>query len=108
MTIKATNNCTYVQTIKVSVKNVTAAPIVTSPIYDGATSVSGTSLEADGTSIEVYVNGVSVGITTVTNNEWSISNLTGLTFGQIVTAKATLAGKCASVDSNQVTTSANP
>jgi len=49
----------------VTVQAYTANPVVTSPIAEGATSVSGTSTEGDGTTIDVYVNGSSVGTTTV-------------------------------------------
>ena len=50
----------------------TAAPTVNSPICTGATSVSGTSTEANGTSIEVFKNGVAVvGPVTVSGGTWT-------------------------------------
>jgi hypothetical protein len=85
------------------VDNITSTPTVTSPILVGATSVSGTSTEADGTSIEIFVDASSVGTTTVASNAWTKSGLTALTAGQVVTAYATASGKCISLVSNSVT-----
>ena len=87
----------------VTVQAYTSAPVVSSPIGTGATSVSGTSSEADGTTIDVYVDGSSVGTTTVTSGAWTKSGLTALTVGQLVKAKATASGKLESVFSNTVT-----
>jgi hypothetical protein len=89
----------------VTVQAFTSAPVVSSPIGVGATVVSGTSTEADGTSIDVYVDGSSVGTTTVSSNAWSKSGLTALTLGQLVKAKATASGKLESGFSNTVTVS---
>jgi len=86
----------------VTVQRVTAAPVVTSPIAVGATSVSGTSSEADGTSIDVYVDGSSVGTTTVTTGAWTKS-VTALTVGQLVKAKATASGQIESAFSGTIT-----
>jgi hypothetical protein len=82
---------------------ITAAPVVTSPLFAGATSVSGTSTEADGTSIEIFVGASSVGTTTVTTQAWTKTGLTAMTKGQVVTAYATASGKCISLVSNSVT-----
>lgn len=60
ITIKAENNCTYTKAISVNVKEVTTAPVVNSSIVNGATSVSGASSEADGTTIEVFKGAVSL------------------------------------------------
>jgi uncharacterized repeat protein (TIGR02543 family) len=90
----------------VTVEQVTAVPVVSSPIAEGATSVSGTSTEADGTIIDVYVDGSSVGTTTVASNAWTMSGMTALNAGQQVKAKATASGKLESGFSSTVTVQA--
>jgi hypothetical protein len=77
--------------------------VVRSPIPVGATSVSGTSTEADGTTIDVYVNGSSVGRPAVTSQVWTQSGLTALVAGDRVKATATASGKLTSRFSNEVT-----
>ncbi len=84
----------------------TTAPVVNSPIIAGATSVSGTSTEADGTTIEVFVNGSSVGTTTVASNSWTLGSVPVLLAGQIVKATALADGKTLSDFSNEVTVTA--
>ena len=108
MTIKAANNCTYTQPISVLVKEVSATPVVSSPIYNSATTISGTS-EANA-SVIVYKEGTTQIGTATANSEgvWVASVSPAVATGELITAKATVAGKCESVDSNQVTTSANP
>src|SRR5206468_762746 len=74
---------------------VTPAPVVGAPIQAGATQVSGTSGEADGTTpagalVQVYVDGALVGAATVTGTTWTIA-LGPLFAGQVVTAVATAA-----------------
>ncbi len=93
---------------EVTVQGVTSAPVVNTPIGEGATSVSGTSTEADGTTIQVYVNGSTAGITTttVTGGAWTKSGLTALVAGDLVKAKATASGKTESEFSNEVTVQA--
>jgi hypothetical protein len=82
----------------------TTTPSVTSPICPGATSVSGTiSSEANGTSIEVFNGGTSLGTTTVTSNAWSLSGLSALSSGASITAKATATCKTVSAASTVVT-----
>ncbi len=101
---------------EVIVEDITAAPVVTSPIAAGATSVSGTGPESiitkaigggkdlpPGTSIEVFVNSASVGTTTVNpGGSWTKSGLAALAAGDTVKAKATAAGKLTSAFSNAV------
>ncbi len=85
----------------------TTAPVITTPIAAGATSVTGTSSEADGTVIQVYVNGSPLGsTTTVTTNAWTMSGMTALVAGDLVKATALATGKLLSVFSNEVTVSA--
>ncbi|MDJ1497853.1 T9SS type A sorting domain-containing protein [Cytophagaceae bacterium DM2B3-1] len=78
------------------------APVVNGPIASGATAVSGTSTEANGTVITVYVNGVSVGTTTVTAGSWTLSGLSALASNASVTAAATASGKSISLQSSAV------
>uniref|UniRef100_UPI00286CADE3 hypothetical protein n=1 Tax=Flavobacterium sp. TaxID=239 RepID=UPI00286CADE3 len=53
-----------------------ACPTVNGSINAGATAVSGTSTEADGTSIKVYINGIAYGTTTtVTSGVWTLSGI---------------------------------
>ncbi|NOZ34075.1 MAG: hypothetical protein GXO80_02120, partial [Chlorobi bacterium] len=65
----------------------TSCPSINGIIPDGATTVTGTSTEQDGTVIEVFVNGSSVGTTTVSSNSWSI-NTSALTSGDEIRATA--------------------
>jgi large repetitive protein len=84
----------------------TVAPVVNGPITTASTSISGTSVEANGTSIEVFRDGVSIGTTTVTANAWSLSPLslggTPLAVNQVITAKALADGKTLSSVSNSI------
>ena len=102
MTIKAANNCTYVQTIKVSVKNVTAAPIITSPIDDGATSVSGTS-EANASVIVYKAGTTQIGTATADGSGNWTATVSEVVTSDVITAKATAIDKCQSIDSSPVT-----
>ena len=87
----------------VTFQAVTTAPIVTTPILTGATSVSGTSTEDDGTTINVIVDAISKGTTTVASGSWTKTGLTALTAGQVVSATATATDRCESTASNSVT-----
>ena len=74
-------------------------PSIDAPIIVGATTVSGTSTEADATVIEVFVNAVSVGTTTVTGGAWSLSGIIpALASSDIITATATAPGEGTSDD----------
>jgi hypothetical protein len=81
-----------------------AAPMVSSPIQTAATTVNGTSTEAVGTMITVYVNGVAQSTTTTvqTGGAWSLGGLPALASGALVKATATTAGKSQSEYSNEV------
>jgi len=87
----------------------TTAPVITSPICSIATSVSGTSTEANSTIIEVFKNGVSAGTTTVTSNAWTKTGLT-VASGDVITATATSVSPCKATSalSASVTVSATP
>jgi hypothetical protein len=82
----------------------TNAPSVTQPITAGDTTVYGTSDEANGTVIEVFVNGSSVGTTTITELHWELTiPANTLQTAEIVTAKATASGKSQSASSAGIT-----
>ena len=83
------------------------APTITSPVSIGATSVSGTSSEADGTVIELFVNGISVGTTTVTSGSWTLSGLSALAENDVLTATATASGESVSLSSEEVSVGAS-
>jgi hypothetical protein len=71
----------------------TTIPVVNGGINSAATSISGTSAEANGTTITVYKNGVSIGTATVNNNSWTLTGVSGLVAGNLITAAATASGK---------------
>jgi hypothetical protein len=81
-------------------------PTITTPIANGATSLSGTSTEASGTTIKVYKNGVQIGTTTVgVGGAWSLTGISpALINGNVITATATATGEFESLsDCNSYT-----
>ncbi len=108
-TITPSGGCgsaTTTGTINVSAN--TANPVITSTLlYNGDTSVSGTSSEANGTVVTVYKNGsTSIGTSTVSSGAWS-ATVSALTTGDLITATATATGKCVSSSSSSVTVASN-
>jgi len=91
----------FSNTVIVPAQSQTTAPVVSSPIYVGATSVSGTS--ESGATVKIYVNGDSIGVTTATGTSWTKTGLTALSLNDLVKAKATASGKTESAFSNTVT-----
>lgn len=74
-------------------------PSITGPVDNGATSVSGTSTEADGTLIEVFKNGISIGTTTVTGGNWTLAGISpALVSNDTINATATAPGETPSED----------
>ncbi len=72
-----------------SSSDVTPPPVITTPIYGEATSISGTSVP--NATIDVYVDGVYVGTTTANDSgDWTLNGLSPLAEGAIVTATATI------------------
>lgn len=102
-----TNNCMSVATAGVKVQRKLAAPVVTSPILTTATSISGTSSEAAGTTITVYKNGVAYATTTTVSasGTWTLSSgISGtLSANDQITAVASATGYAQSKVSNTVT-----
>jgi hypothetical protein len=90
----------------------TVAPVVTNGLSAGGGTITGTSTEANATGIRVYRrrNGTneSIGTTTVTSNQWTLSSLGAsvLQFGDLVWAKAKASGRDSSSASNEVFVSA--
>ncbi|MCX2741004.1 T9SS type A sorting domain-containing protein [Pontibacter anaerobius] len=90
------------------------APVVNSPIQANSTSISGSSVEAAGSTITVYRtvgtgSPVAIGTTTVSSNgSWTLSGLSSslLAAGNVITATVTVSGKSLSASSNAVTVSA--
>ncbi len=67
----------------------TTPPTVNDGLTTSSTSITGTSTEANGTVITVYKNGTQLGSTvSVTNNAWTLSGVSGLAVGDLITAKA--------------------
>ena len=82
---------------------ITSAPYVNPGVNSVSTAITGTSNEANGTSIAVYKNGVLLGTTTVSGGTWSLSVTAGLvTDNDAITARATASGKQQSGLSNSV------
>ncbi len=71
-------------------------PDVRCPIGAGATRIEGTTSEADGTTVRVYLNGVARGTATASGGRWSLTDLAGfgtLYGGLEVRATATASGE---------------
>ncbi|MFY0598602.1 MAG: hypothetical protein JXR03_02950, partial [Cyclobacteriaceae bacterium] len=67
-------------------------------------SVSGTSVEADGTTIQLYKGGVvEGGTTTVSSGAWTINTGVSFSVGDVITATATVAGGSESAASSSIT-----
>lgn len=82
---------------------ITSAPYVNPGVNSASTTITGTSTEANGTSIAVYKNGVLLGSTTVSGGTWSLSITSGqVTDNDAITARATASGKQQSGLSNSV------
>ncbi|WP_460878941.1 autotransporter outer membrane beta-barrel domain-containing protein [Pontibacter rugosus] len=86
-----------------------AAPVITGPITAGSTSITGTSVEATGSTVTIIRNSTQIGTATVADNgTWTLSGLASgsLTTGSVITATVTAAGKSLSSISNAVTVTA--
>jgi len=86
-----------------------AVPVISSPICSGSTTLSGTSSEANGTIIELFKAGISLGTTTVTSGTWTKIGLPSLVSGDVITATAVAPScKTVSVSSVSVTVTGAP
>ncbi|WP_089665701.1 gliding motility-associated C-terminal domain-containing protein [Gramella sp. MAR_2010_147] len=65
-----------------------ACPSITGPIAVDATSITGTSSEVDGATIEVFRDDVSVGTTTVSAGNWTLSGLSPAVGNEVFSATA--------------------
>jgi gliding motility-associated-like protein len=64
-------------------------PNINAPINSGATTISGTSVEANGTTIRVFKNGTQIGTTTVSGGVWSLTSISpALASNDVITASA--------------------
>jgi hypothetical protein len=83
---------------------VTTSPVILGSVTTASTTISGSSNEPDGTVIKVYKGGVQIGSNvTVTGGVWTLTGVSGLVIGDIITAKATAVGKTESIVSNSKT-----
>ena len=73
-------------------------PIISGTINTSSTSISGTSTEANTTIIKVYKNGTLIGSATVTSGAWTLSGISALYAGDIITATAQAPFKSVSID----------
>jgi gliding motility-associated-like protein len=74
-------------------------PTINQPINSAATSVSGTSVEPDGTIIRVFKNGTLIGTTLVSAGTWSLTGINPALAGDdIITATAEAPGEFESID----------
>ena len=88
----ATNNLS-------NLRDRTSCPGITSPINVGASSVSGTSSEANGTTIKIFKDGVQIGTTTVSAGTWTLSSISpALASANVISASATASGKAESIN----------
>jgi len=91
----------------------TAAPTLNTPITTGATSVSGTwtkstlSGAVNTATIKIYNNGTYTGknVLATSGVAWTVSGLTALASGAVITAKAVATGESECLSSNAVTVS---
>lgn len=79
-----------------------ATPSVNNGLTPTSTTIAGTSTEANGTTITVFKNGLSIGTASVTSNAWALTGVSGLVAGDLITATATASGKSVSDLSNVV------
>jgi hypothetical protein len=79
-----------------------SAPPVISPAFAGATVVSGTTTEADGTLLRLSIDGVPRGTVTASSGSWSVIGLAPLLAGARLVATATAPGKGTSAPSSPV------
>jgi hypothetical protein len=83
-------------------------PAISGGYCSGATTVSGTSPDGDGTIIDIYRAGTAlIGSTTVSSGLWTAS-VSALSTNDVITARATISGGAQSAASSEVTVNAIP
>jgi len=81
-----------------------AVPLITVPVTAGNTLISGTTSEANGTSIEVFLDGNLLGTTASNSGTWNLNiSKATLISGHLVKVRATAPGKASSGYSDNVT-----
>ena len=81
----------------------TLAPVVNGGITTASNTIFGTCRDAGGTVVTVYRNATSIGSATVdANGNWTLSGVSGLQSGDLITADALASGKTRSSLSNSV------
>lgn len=91
------HDCFSIASSGVTISGVTDPPVINGNLCSSTplTIVSGTSTEEDGTVIELFENGLSVGTTTVINGSWSFTGSFGP--GTTLTATALNAASCETI-----------
>ena len=92
----ATQRCPSQSAIKIVTGGITSTPTVSAPLCGTTTSVSGTVNEPNGTQVQVFSNGVSVGTTTSAGGSWQLTGI-NIPAGAVVTAQATNLNGCESI-----------
>ncbi|MGL2964934.1 beta strand repeat-containing protein, partial [Flavobacterium sp. RSB2_4_14] len=108
--VRATStNSTSANSNSITVTTCANAPVITGSYCSGTTTVSGSSSEANGTTIRVYSGSTLIGTTTVANGTWS-ATVIALAPNAVLTATAQVGSNCESVASASliVTPSATP
>lgn len=91
----------------ITVQPISSAPTINGTYCPGGTSVSGTSIEGNGTTINVYKAGSTlIGSTTVSSGAWT-ATVSALAVSEVITATATASGKCVSAASSGTTVQSN-
>ncbi|MCF8409512.1 MAG: hypothetical protein K9G36_11130, partial [Crocinitomicaceae bacterium] len=92
----ATQRCPSQSIVRIVTGGVTSTPTVSAPLCGTTTSVSGTINEQNGTQVQVFSNGVSVGTTTSAGGTWQLTGI-NISAGAVVTVQATNSNGCESV-----------
>jgi hypothetical protein len=92
----ATQRCPSQSTVRIVTGGITSTPTINSPLCGTTTSLSGTVNEQNGTQVQVFSNGVSIGTTTSAGGTWQLTGL-NIPAGAVITAQATNSNGCESV-----------
>ena len=78
-----------------------ACPLIDGPIGVGVTSISGTTAEVDGATIEVFRGGLSQGTTLASGGIWTLSGITATVANEVFTATAKVSATAAAATSSK-------